>query len=116
MKSFTFALIFVLFSVFGCSTVSKITTDDAKLSTLNPTNAELIKVFSKKDATGRSFKVIGQVVACADAGEDSQVTIDLLKNEAALLGADAIFDLNISFTIGYWTTGIKATGTAIKYE
>lgn len=115
MKSIFFILTFILFFLSSCSTVATIITDDVKLSNLKQTNSDSIKVFSKKDF-GKSFKIIGQVVACADAGEKASVSVDLLKEQAALLGADAIFDLNLSITMGYWSNGIKATGTAIKYE
>jgi uncharacterized protein YbjQ (UPF0145 family) len=44
------------------------------------------------------------------------LAVDLLKEQASVLGADAIVDLRLSITMGYWTNGIKATGTAVKYN
>lgn len=100
----------------SCSSVSRIKTDDNLLSNLVKTNPEHIEVYSTKDAAAKSYTIIGQVVACADAGQNSKIAVNLLKVQAAHLGADAIIDLRLSISIGYWTNGIKASGTAVKYN
>lgn len=116
MKAKLFVLSALIVLITSCSTVSKIQTDDAKITGLVETNADLVEVYSTKDAAKKSYKIIGQVVSCADAGQNSNVAVDLLKKEASYLGADAIVDLRLSITMGYWTNGIKATGTAVKYN
>ena len=102
--------------MFSCSTVSIIKTDDIALTSAAETNPELVEIYSTKDAASKKYTIIGQVVACADAGQDSKVVVDLLKEQAAHLGCDAIIDLRLSFAMGYWASGIKASGTAVKYN
>lgn len=116
MKTKLFVLSALIILLSSCSTVSRIQTDDTKVTGLVETNAELVEVYSTKDAAKKSYIIIGQVVSCADAGQNSNVAVDLLKKEASYLGADAIVDLRLSITMGYWTNGIKATGTAVKYN
>ncbi|WP_269226683.1 heavy metal-binding domain-containing protein [Flavobacterium eburneipallidum] len=108
-------LISLVTIVSSCSTVSKIKTDDYKGSDLVPTNADNVEVYSTK-TTVKTYKVIGQVVSCADAGQNAEVAVKLLKQQASLLGADAIIDMRLSIAMGYWSNGIKATGTAVKYN
>ena len=112
-KWFVLSVLIVFFT--SCSTVSKIQTDDTKISEIVPTISDQVEVYSTK-VTPKSYKIIGQVLACADAGKNSKIAVDLLKEQASLLGADAIVDLRLSITMGYWSNGIKATGTAIKYN
>jgi uncharacterized protein YbjQ (UPF0145 family) len=115
MKAKLFILLTLTLITVSCSTVSKIQTDDVQLTNLIATNNLLVEVYSTKVAA-KNYKIIGQVVACADAGEDSKVAVNLLKAEASSLGADAIIDLRLAISMGYWTNGIKATGTAVKYN
>jgi uncharacterized protein YbjQ (UPF0145 family) len=115
MKTKLFIFSTLILITLSCSTVSKIKTDDTQLTDLIPTNTKLIEVYSTKVAS-KTYKIIGQVVSCADAGEDSKVAVNLLKAEASSLGADAIVDLRLAISMGYWTNGIKATGTAVKYN
>lgn len=116
MKAKLFVLSAMAILISSCSTVSKIKTDDTDISGLVETNSELVEVYSTKDAAKKSYKIIGQVVSCADAGQNSNIAVDLLKQEASYLGADAIVDLRLSISMGYWSNGIKATGTAVKYN
>lgn len=116
MKAKLFVLSALILTISSCSTVSNIKTNDTEIATLGKTNAALVEVYSTKDAAKKSYKIIGQVVSCADAGEDANKAVDLLKKEASYLGADAIVDLRLSISMGYWTNGIKATGTAVKYN
>jgi hypothetical protein len=110
-----FHYLILILSTVSCSTVSKIKTDDVKSSVLTPTNPDLVQVYSTKVAS-KSYNIIGQVIACADAGQDSSMAVDLLKKQASALGADAIVDLRLAISPGYWNSGIKATGTAVKYN
>ena len=115
MKTKLVIILTLILTTVSCSTVSKLKTDDVKSSNLTATNADLVEVYSTKSAKN-SYQIIGQVVVCADAGEDSEIAVNLLKEQASLLGANAIVDLRLAITMGYWTNGIKATGTAVKYN
>jgi uncharacterized protein YbjQ (UPF0145 family) len=115
MKAKLFIFLILILITVSCSTVSKIKTDDLQLTDLIPTNAKSVEVYSTKVAA-KSYKIIGQVVACADSGQESEVAVDLLKKQASSLGADAIVDMRLAISMGYWTNGIKATGTAVKYN
>lgn len=112
-KLFIFSTLILITS--SCSTVSKIQTDDVKMTVYPPTKSELVEVYSTK-VVAKTYKIIGQVVASADSGEDSEIAVNLLKEQASLLGADAILDLRLAISMGYWTNAIKATGTAVKYN
>ena len=115
MKTRLFTFFTLILVTVSCSSVSKIQTDDVKSSKLISTNADIVEVYSTKTAK-KSYTVIGQVVSCADAGEDSKIAVNLLKQQASLLGADAVIDLRLTISMGYWTNGIKANGTAVKYN
>ena len=82
---------------------------------LQPTTAKAVKVFSTAKI-GQEYSIIGEVVADADAGEQSAVSVDKLKIEAAKLGADAIINLRLEIDTGYLQNAIKATGTAVKIK
>lgn len=116
MKTKLLILMTLTFIMLSCSSVSRIKTDDNVLSNLVKTNPELVEVYSTKDAAAKSYTIIGQVVACADAGHNSKIAVDLLKEQASHLGADAIVDLRLAISMGYWSNGIKASGTAVKYN
>ncbi len=111
-----FILMTLTFIMLSCSSVSRIKTDDKVLSNLVKTNPELVEVYSTKNAAEKSYTIIGQVVACADAGQNSKIAVNLLKEQASHLGADAIIDLRLAISMGYWSNGIKASGTAVKYN
>jgi len=113
-----FRIIFVLIStliIFSCSSVATIRTEDNGNFMVNKSDASIVKVYSTADI-GEEYKVLGQVVASADAGKDSEKAVALLKKQAANLGADAIIDLRLEIDTGYWQNAIKATGTAVKYN
>lgn len=115
MKANLFILLTLILLTVSCSTVSKIQTDDVKISVLPPTNPDLVEVYSTIVAK-KSYIIIGQLVASADAGEDSEIAVKLLKEQASIVGADAIIDMRLAISMGYWTNSIKATGTAVKYN
>ena len=107
-------ILFTVIILSGCTSVSYLPTDDADPS-VHRTDPENIQVFSTNDA-GRNYSVIGEVIASADAGENADMTVSLLKKQAAQLGADAIVNLRLSFTMGYWSNGMTAEGTAVSFK
>jgi hypothetical protein len=115
MKTKLLILIVTVLVTASCSTVARIATNDSQVTISNKTNTSQIEVYSTKTA-GKSYSIIGQVIASADAGENSNIAVDLLKEQASLLGADAIVDMRLSINMGYWISGITATGTAVKYK
>lgn len=62
------------------------------------------------------YTVIAELVTMADAGQDADVPVRILREEAANIGADAIVNLRLNFGSGFWLSGIKATATAVKYN
>lgn len=100
----------------SCSSVGHLHTEDIITNDLLKIDSEKILVYSSKPNQNVKFDVLGQVIASADAGKNAKISVDLLKKEAALLGADAIIDLRLEIGMGYWSNSIKATGTAIKIK
>lgn len=98
----------------SCSSVGHLHTEDVATNNLTKTDSEKILIYSIKPNQNVKFDVLGQVIACADAGKNAKISVALLKKEAALLGADAIIDLRLEIGMGNWSNSIKATGTAIK--
>jgi uncharacterized protein YceK len=99
----------------GCSSVASYKTDDNPTDSTSRIETSKIEVYST-DLTNRKYKILGEVVASADAGEDASDSVKLLKKEAAKFGADAIINLRLSIDQGYWQNAIKSTGTAIVFE
>lgn len=113
MKKKFLYLFIISFLVSSCSTVGNLKTDD------NPnkypaSSAAKIDVYSL-DAPDRKYEVLGKVIASADAGTKSKIAVDMMKSQAAILGADAVIHMKLAIEYGYWATGITASGTAIKY-
>ncbi|WP_026713683.1 heavy metal-binding domain-containing protein [Flavobacterium daejeonense] len=100
----------------SCSSVGHLQTEDVTTNNLPKTDSEKILVYSTKPNQNIKFDVLGQVIACADAGQNTKISVDLLKKEAALLGADAIIDLRLEIGMGNWSNSIKASGTAVKIK
>ena len=99
----------------GCSSVANLKTDDYADMDFNQTDWQDVKVFSMVPYNVEYY-VIGQVVVDADAGTNAKTSVEKLKKQAAELGADAIINLRLEIDTGYWASGIKATGTAIKFN
>jgi uncharacterized protein YbjQ (UPF0145 family) len=111
-KRIQFLLILgVLFT--SCSTVAHLQTDDT-VQKYPATNYKEIEVYST-DKTSKDFVVIGEVIASADAGKYSAISLRFLKKEAAKMGADGIINLRLEIEYGYWAKGIKASGIAVKF-
>ncbi|KAA3617816.1 MAG: hypothetical protein D8M58_00285 [Calditrichaeota bacterium] len=110
-----FIVVIVAAMLVNCSSVAKFRTDDNPDLNLQQTSAKDIKVYSTSDI-GREYVIIGQVVASADAGSNSEKSVVHLKKVAAKLGADAIIDLRLEISQGYWQNAIRAEGTAVKFK
>lgn len=108
------SLLFAVVLFASCSTVAHLQTDDSQ-ENYSATNPEQIELYST-DKVDKSYVVLGEVIASADAGRDSSIPVKYLKKEAAKLGADAIIELRLEIGYGYWTNAIKATGKAVKFN
>lgn len=99
----------------ACSTMAHVSTvDSGQRSVAAATTPGDVKVYSIHDI-GKSYVVLGPVIVGKDAGTNSSGVVDDLRAEAAALGANAIVDLRLGFTMGFWNTGIVASGVAVKY-
>ncbi|MBK8803020.1 MAG: heavy metal-binding domain-containing protein [Fibrobacteres bacterium] len=105
-----------LMALGSCASTARVRTDDLKLADLRASDPAKIAVFSTADAGGREFQVLGQVIASADAGNDADIAVEKLKEEAAEMGADAVVLMRLEGDLGYWNNAIKATATAVKYK
>ncbi|MGA2298270.1 MAG: heavy metal-binding domain-containing protein [FCB group bacterium] len=111
-KLLMFSLLSLLIA--SCSHVSQLRTLDNSV-VYKESDPDKIEVYSTANI-GKQYLVIGEVLASADAGENSEKPVRLLREEASKLGADAIINLRLSFCEGYWDVGINATGTAVKFK
>lgn len=109
---FTLCLTVLILS--SCTTSSHLITENYN-GEISKTNYQNIKVYST-DKIEPDYEIIGEVIASTDAGTNSKVTVTSLKKEAAKIGADGIINLRLEIDYGYWSTAIKANGTAIKYK
>lgn len=106
-----FRFLFLLFLV-SCSSASFLKTNDFQRD-LSATSASDVKIYPEK-LNSKNYKILGLVASAADAGEDSNHVVELLKEQAARMGANAIMETKIRLAYGYWNTGIEASGVAIK--
>jgi hypothetical protein len=107
-----FAFICLLFV--SCSNVAHLRTSDNS-TTYRESDPDKIEVYSTSNI-GKQYIVIGEAMASYDAGENSEKSVELLKEEASKLGGDAIINLRLNFSMGYWTGGLTATGTVVKFK
>jgi hypothetical protein len=74
-----------------------------------------VEVYSTTDIS-KEYKIISHLYGVTDQTR-VEVVVDLLKKEAARIGADAIVDLKLRYQIaGLRPLGIQATGTAVVYH
>jgi uncharacterized protein YbjQ (UPF0145 family) len=106
-------LLLCLFCV-SCSHVTHLRTSEGT-TIYSESDPDKVEVYSTSNI-GKQYIVIGEVMAAADAGEKAEKPVELLKEEASKLGADAIINLRLSFCYGEWSTGITATGSAVKFK
>ena len=78
-------------------------------------DATKVAVYSTEDA-GKPYTAIGAVIVSADAANDAKPTVAKLKQEAAKLGADAIVNLKLRYSYGFWGLALEASGTAVKLK
>ena len=55
------------------------------------------------------------LIAVAQDGENATWAVDILKMEAASLGADAVANVEMNYTTGMFPT-LRVQGMAVKYE
>lgn len=94
----------------GCASVAHVRVSDFVSET--PTDPHHIEVFFQ--TAPRKVRPIAMVVV-ARQGEGALYAVELLKEEAATLGADAIVDLELSYTTGFFPN-LRVSGLAVKYE
>lgn len=101
----------------GCltSTVGRIRTDDTLEEARPRTSPDAIALFATKDC-GRPFAIVGAVIAASSTGEQPARTEQLLREQAALAGADAVVDVRARITYGYWTRAVELGGTAVRWK
>ncbi len=99
----------------SCQTHSVLSSPLVKGSTYPAVSPEKVAVYATPKAP-KSYEIIAELVAMCDAGQDAEVPIRILREEAAKIGADAIVNLRLNFGMGFWITGLKATATAVKYN
>lgn len=99
----------------SCQTQSVLASPLVKGNTYPAVSPKKVAVYATVKAP-RAYKVIAELVAMCDAGQDAEVPIRILREEAARIGADAIINLRLNFGMGFWITGLKATATAVKYN
>lgn len=102
----------VIFS--SCWSTEHLKTDNVD-QVYSQTNPDDIEVFST-DKIGKEYTIIGVVHASVDAGSVGSISVRYLRREASRIGADAIINLRLEIGYGFWRSGVKATGTAIKYK
>ena len=94
----------------SCS-VARLQTDDSN-QLYSPTIFENIEVYSS-EKTVKTYIVIGEVIACAEAFDDGSNSVKNLKKEAAKLGADGIVNLRLEIDHGF--PGSPARNSGIHY-
>ncbi|MFL5812255.1 MAG: heavy metal-binding domain-containing protein [Bdellovibrionia bacterium] len=97
----------------SCSTGGHLRTADSSRSPAKTSPSE-IKIYSTSNI-GRPYETIGAVVANADGGNDSSQAIKELRNQASLIGADAVVGLRLEVNEGFWEASVRATGLAVRF-
>ncbi len=99
----------------SCQTKSILAGPLVNSSTYPAVSPERVAVYATANAP-RSYQVIAELATICDAGQDAEIPVRTLREEAARIGADAIVNLRLSFGLGLWAAGLKATATAVKYN
>lgn len=97
----------------GCATSTRIRTDDNPSLALAPVPPAVVSIHSGEDI-GRPYDILGLVVACMDGFADPGKLYELVRREAATLGADAVVDTRMDVAIGSWTLGARLSGVAVR--
>lgn len=102
--------LFILISLSSCTISTHFIEDGAK--SYAPTQASNIKVYSSLNIN-KNYVVIGSIAA--DAVGNSEDALEALKEEAALIGADAVVDVKLTkISSGVDRTGLS--GVAVKFK
>jgi hypothetical protein len=104
----------LLLFIFACSNVHVLKTQDHK-RTYNPTNPKDIDIIGSIKAK-KAYRSIGLISVSHDSDSNIEVVSEMLKEEAAKLGADAVVDVRYQTIMGYWSGGVNASGVAVKYR
>ncbi len=102
-------LLFILFSV-GCTSTTR-----ALLTTNLParqTNYKKIAIYFQESP--RKSRPLA-LLAVARDGENATWAMEVLKQEAAEIGADAIVHVEMNYSTGTFAT-LRVQGLAVKYE
>jgi hypothetical protein len=115
----TLWLLSILLLFIGCAAKTHTLTGKDPGLRNSPTTKDQIKLYFSSDI-GQEYTEIGYVAV--EIGNDPEVVKDLLKEEAAKLGADAIINVQIGLVardIGFFgaTEGVVSIrGIAIKFK
>ena len=96
MSKTPIALIFLSLSLSACSFSSHYKTVESEKN-LPQTTAKSVKLYAEKPE--QPFVNLGNVLAVQDFGYTPECVIDLLKEEAAKLGANSLVEVNIEYTM-----------------
>lgn len=96
----------------SCTSRGFVTLDENANQAALP-DATKVAVYSTDDA-GKPYTTLGAVIVSADAGSNAKPAVDKLKEEAAKLGADAIVNLKLRYSTGFWGLSLEASGMAVK--
>lgn len=114
MKITNLPIIIVVLILQSCYTTSYLKTDDSPV-VYEKSDPEKIKVYATPKID-RKYIPLGQVIVGHDSG-NAISTVNLLKKEAANLGADGIINLRLEIETGFLSVaGLKASGTAVKFK
>ncbi|MGZ3694747.1 MAG: hypothetical protein ACXWQO_11230 [Bdellovibrionota bacterium] len=110
MRGYAFAYLgLALFTLAGCTSTTRmlLTTDLPH----NQTNYKKVQVyFQEPPHKSRPLALI----AVARDGENATWAVEILKMEAAVLGADALANVEVTYTTGF-VPNLRVQGLAVKY-
>lgn len=104
-KIFSISIIFLFVIFSGCQTSMYYLNEGVKK--YNPTTPENIKVYSERDIKKETIE-IGYVATHITNTQNGDELKKAIRDEASLIGADAIIDFKI--------IGTMARGIAVKYK
>jgi uncharacterized protein YbjQ (UPF0145 family) len=115
LKSVCFIFI-ICIALVSCSQVRHIRTNDIT-TVYEETNPSNVEVYAELKIE-KKYDVIGEVIVTRENSRSSQEAVSMLKKEAAKIGADAVIGLRLTICAGgfWYGDGVKAFGTAIKYN
>ena len=105
-------LVLILCTAASCSSTGyfHLTGDTSQYAKVKPSE---VAVYVTEEA-GSTYTPLGSVIVSADAINDANATVNLLRTEAARLGADAIVNMKLKIAYGVWGRSLEASGMAVK--